>query len=465
MTNGEDTETNDAGSPPRRAHRRLALALIVVASLLSFLAIFALWANRQLLNADNWADTSSELIANDDIRTQVATFMVDEVYANVDVQSELEQAFEQLLRPGTASALAGPAAGGLQTFAEQRLDNLLARPRPQQVWEEANRRAAARLIAIVEGGDSDVVSTTGGEVTLDLKALLGETQRNLGVGGRVQERLPESAAQIVVLRSSQLELAQDLVSLLKAVAIVFVVLALGMYALGIYLARGWRREALRACGIGFLFAGAAALVARSLAGNAVVDALATTESVQPAADAAWSIGTSLLVQAATATIAYGVVIVLAAWLAGPTAWAVAVRRALAPYLREPRFAWGAFGVIVLVLLAWAPTPAFRQPILALILIALLALGVEALRRQASREYPNATRELSFRRMREWASGGGRRARGAPTSPAAAAGSLGPEDARLDKLERLARMRDSGVLDASEYSAEKARVLADEPRTA
>jgi hypothetical protein len=459
MTNLEDPEATDAESPPRRAHRRLALALIVVASLLTFLAIFAVWANRQLLNADNWADTSSELIANDAIRTQVATFMVDEVYANVDVQSELEQAFEQLLRPGTASALAGPAAGGLQTFAEQRLDNLLARPRPQQAWEEANRRAAARLIDIVEGGGSDVVSTTGGEVTLDLKALLGQTQSNLGVGGRVQERLPESAAQIVVLRSSQLELAQDLVSLLKAVALVFVVLALGLYALGVYLARGWRREALRACGIGFLFAGAAALVARSLAGNAVVEALATTESVQPAAEAAWSIGTSLLVQAATATIAYGAVVVAAAWLAGPTAWAVAVRRALAPYLREPRFAWGAFGVIVLVLLAWAPTPAFRQPILALILIGLLALGVEALRRQTAREYPNASRERSFRRMREWWSGVGTRAGAAP-SRAALAG--GPADTRLDKLERLGRMRDDGLLDASEYTTEKAKILSDEP---
>src|SRR5215207_6849173 len=111
MSNGEDIETTDAGSPPRRAHRRLALALIVVASVLSFLAIFALWANRQLLDADNWAETSSELIENDAIRTQVATFMVDEVYANVDVESELQQAFEQLLRPGTAQALAGPAAG------------------------------------------------------------------------------------------------------------------------------------------------------------------------------------------------------------------------------------------------------------------------------------------------------------------------------------------------------------------
>jgi hypothetical protein len=455
MPNGEDIETPDAGPPHRRAHRRLGLALIVVASVLTFLAIFALWANRQLLDADNWADTSSELIENDDIRSQVGTFLVDQVYANVDVQSELGRAFEQLLRPGTAQALAGPAASGLQTFAEQRLDNLLERPRVQEAWEEANRRAATRLLAIVEGGDSDVVSTSGGEVTLDLKALLNQTQSNLGVGGRVEERLPESAAEIVVLRSSQLELAQDLVSLLKAVAIVFLVLALGLFALAIYLGRGWRREALRACGIGFLFAGAAALVARSLAGNAVVDALATTAAVQPAAEAAWSIGTSLLVQAATASIAYGVVIVAAAWLSGPTASAVAVRRALAPYLREPRFAWGAFGVVVLGLLAWGPTPAFRQPILALILIGLLALGLEALRRQTAREYPDATRELSFHRIRDWATGRGRRAGGPPAPP----------DARMDRLERLGRMRDSGMLDASEYKAEKARILADEPRPA
>jgi hypothetical protein len=463
MTNGEDTETTDAGSPPRRAHRKLALALIALATLLTFLAIFAVWANRQLLNADNWADTSSELIENDAIRTQVADFMVDEVYANVDVQSELEQAFEQLLRPATATALAGPAASGLQTFAEDRLDNLLARPRAQQAWEEANRRAAARLIDIVEGGRSDVVSTGGGEVTLDLKGLLAQTQSNLGVGGRVEEKLPESAAQIVVLRSSQLELAQDLVSLLKALAIVFVVLALGLFALGVYLARGWRREALRACGIGFLFAGAAVLVARSLAGGAVVDALATTASLQPAADAAWTIGTSLLVEAATAAIVYGVVIVVAAWLAGPTQWAVAARRALAPYLREPRFAWGAFGVIVLVLLAWAPTPAFRQVIPALVLIVLLALGVEALRRQTAREFPNATPGHSFRRMRGWVSGTG--ARGAPSHQAQTAGSDEPADARLDKLERLGRMRDDGLLDASEYTSEKAKLLADEPRPA
>jgi hypothetical protein len=446
-----------APSSPGRARRRIGLALIVVASVLAFLAIFAVWANRQLLNTDNWTETSSELLENEAIRTQIADFLVAEVYANVDVQAELEQAFEEILRPGTASALAGPAASGLQTFAEQRLDDLLGRPIPQQAWEEANRRAQSRLLDIVEGG-GDVVSTTGGDVTLDLKALLGQTQSNLGVGGRVEERLPESASHITILRSSQLELAQDLVRFLKALAIVLVVLALGLFALGVYLARDRRREALRACGIGLLFAGAAALVARVLAGNAVVDALATTESVRPAAEAAWSIGTSLLVKAATATLIYGVVIVAGAWLAGPTGWAVATRRNLAPYLREPRFAWGAFGLVVLVLVAWAPTPAFRQVVLALVLIGLLALGWEALRRQTAREFPDARREDSFLRLRAWARGFGRRA----PRVAATQGQPTASSARLDQLEQLGRLRADGLLDAAEFQREKTRVLAEAP---
>jgi hypothetical protein len=444
--------------PPSRARRRIALALIVVATVLALLAIFAIWANRQLLNTDNWVDTSTKLLEHDAIRTQIADFAVDELYANVDVQGDLERGFAQVVRPAAASALAGPAASGLRTFAEQRLDNLLERPRLQQAWEQANRRAHARFLDIVEGG-GDTVSTSGGEVSLDLKSLLGQTQSSLGVGGRVAGKLPQGAADIVILRSDQLELAQDLVRFLKAAAIVLLVLSLGLFALAVYLAGGWRREALRAVGIGFLFAGAVALVARALAGNAVVDALATTDSVRPAAEATWSTGTSLLVEAATATLIYGAVIVLAAWVAGPTSWAVATRRNLAPYLREPRFAWGAFGLVVLVLVAWGPTPAFRQVILALLLIGLLALGLEMLRRQTAREFPDARREDSFPRLREWARGIGRRGRRAP---APAAGPPAVADARLDKLERLGRLREEGLLDAAEFEQEKTKVLAEAP---
>jgi Short C-terminal domain len=436
---------------PGRSRGRVAIALIVLASVLTFVAIFAIWANRQLLNTDNWTKTSSELLEKESIRNQIAGFLVDELYANVDVQSELEQVFQQVLKPERAAVLAGPAAGGLRSLAEDAANRLLERPVPQRAWEEANRRAHRRLLQVVEGG-GDAVSTSGGDVTLDLKSLLGQTESSLGVGGRFEQRLPESASQIVVLRSDQLKLAQDAVWLLKTLAIVLVVLALGLFALAVYLWRGRRRTALRACGVGLLFAGVGALVAGKLAGGAVVDALATTESLRPAAEDAWDVGSSLLRQAAWATVAYGAVIVIAAWLAGPTRWAVGLRRQFAPYLREPRWAWGAFGVLVLVLLAWAPTPAFRQVVTAVVLIGLLALGVEALRRQTAREFPDAQKSDSFKGIREWASGLGRRLRGRGEDRE-------EPGADLEQLERLGRLRDSGVLDASEFEQQKARLLA------
>jgi hypothetical protein len=429
----------------RSSRRRLLpLTLITIGSVLALLAIFAVWANRQLLDTDNWTETSSELLENDEIRGQLAIFLVDELYANVDVQAELAQAFPPRLAP-----LAGPAAGALQDLGVRGVDTLLERPRAQALWEEANRRAHTRLLQVVEDGGGEAVSTSGGNVTLDLKALLEQTSEQFGVGGRLADQLPADAAQLTVLKSDELELAQDAVRYLKAIAIILVVLSLGLLALGVYLAKGWRREALRACGIGLIVAGAAALIARSLAGDAVVG-LAKTAAVEPAIADTWSISTSLLVEAATATLMYGIVVVFAAWVAGPTAWATAMRRGLAPFLREPRFAYGGLGVLVLLLLAWGPTPALRKPLPALFLVALLAVGVEVLRRQTASEFPNASRSDALRGLRGRLAG----TRSGAGGPGTTSG-----DDRLSELERLAALHDSGALDDAEFEHQKARVLA------
>ena len=224
---------------------------------------------------------------------------------------------------------------------------------------------------VVEGG-GDVVSTEGGDVTLDLKALLGQTADRVGVGARRRgEACPTDAAQITIMESDNLELAQDAGAPAEGGR------RLPRRALRWSCSR-WRStspgagggEALRAAGFGLLIAGAAALVARTLAGDAVVDSLASTESVRPAAEATWSISTSLLVEAASAAHPLrdrGPI--GAAWLAGPTSWATVARGGRSrPYLREPRIAYGALAVIVLILLAWGPTPALRRPLTAILLI-------------------------------------------------------------------------------------------------
>ena len=99
--------------------------------------------------------------------------------------------------------------------------------------------------------------------------------------------------------------------------------------------------------------------------------------------------TPLLTEAAAAGIFYGLVLVVGAWLAGSTRPAFAIRRTVAPYLREALLAFGAFSIVMVALVWWGPTPALRQPVTALLLIALLALGFEGLRRRTASEFSDA----------------------------------------------------------------------------
>src|SRR3954454_23239177 len=88
--------------------------------------------------------------------------------------------------------------------------------------------------------------------------------------------------------------------------------------------------------------------------------------------------------------AYGVIFVLAAWLAGQTGSAPGTRRAVAPYLRDRlAMVYGSLAVVLLLVILWGPTAATRKPLGIALFAGLLVLGIEVLRRQVGREYPDA----------------------------------------------------------------------------
>src|SRR5918997_6861997 len=91
-TDAADSLSDPPSAEPVLRRRRLPYVLIGLGSLLAFVAIFALWANRQLLDTENWTETSSELLEDEAIRGQTAVFLVDQLYANVDVQAQLADA-------------------------------------------------------------------------------------------------------------------------------------------------------------------------------------------------------------------------------------------------------------------------------------------------------------------------------------------------------------------------------------
>jgi hypothetical protein len=89
-------------------------------------------------------------------------------------------------------------------------------------------------------------------------------------------------------------------SAVKGLAIVLPALAILLFALAVYLARGWRRRTLRTTGWGSVLIGAALLLIRRLAGDAVVDGLVKEPSNEPAMHQVWNIATSLLLAIAVA---------------------------------------------------------------------------------------------------------------------------------------------------------------------
>src|SRR4051812_42333233 len=63
-----------------RAHTRLVPVLIVLASLIGTVAVFAVWLDRQAFNTDEWTRTSGRLLENDKVRAAVANYEVDILY-------------------------------------------------------------------------------------------------------------------------------------------------------------------------------------------------------------------------------------------------------------------------------------------------------------------------------------------------------------------------------------------------
>jgi hypothetical protein len=451
--------------------RRWAIAgLLTLAIITGFLAVMATWLNRQALNTDNWTNTSTKLLANQKIRDAVGAYLVNELFTNVDVAGELRGAL-----PKQAQPLAAPVAGALRELATRAAPELLARPRVQDAWEQANRTAHKELIALLEGGGKNV-QTTNGDVVLNLRGIVNDLASTLGIQSQVNAarakaqttqgqavtnaasqrlgiKLPPDTGQLVLLHSDSIQTAQDTAQAVRGLSYLMIALTFVLWAVAVAIAPGMRRIVLRRIGWSFIGIALAILLLRRVGGHAVADGLAQVDSAKGVILETWFIGSSLLYTIAVTVLIYGVLIVIAAWLAGETRSASAVRWALAPTMRErPAIAYVVLAGVYLLVLVWGPTPAFRNWLPALLIAGLLVLGLEMLRRQCVREFPTAQPGDARRAMRTWSSEhltpGGR----ANAAEARSSGS------KIDDLERLSALHARGDLTDEEFAVQKGLLI-------
>ena len=456
----EDTSPQDAvtvpdsslGSVPARTRRervRIVNVLIVFTTTLLVVAIFATWANRLLFSPDNWSNTSTQLLQNANVRATTANYVVTQIYAHVDVPGLIKKGL-----PSQFQGLAGPASGALRDAAVQGVGLLLTEPHIQSLWARANRVAAESFVAAVNGGRG-AIGTRGGVVTLDLAAIADSAATQLGLPSGLTSKLPANIATLTVFKSDKLSLIQNVGKAIKGLALWLTILVPLLYALTIWLTPSPRRRTLMKIGFAGVLAGGAILLLRSIMGSQVAGAITDDASLQVTIRDVYSIATSILSDVAGAVIAGGIVLILAAWFAGPARAARVGRGAIAPFLREHR--GGAFAVtlgLMVLIFIWNPIEATGKPAGIIVFTLLALLGMEVLRRQTAVEFPDAQSGAashairahlnSFRVRRHQR---GDRATSAPAAPTTA-----------EQLKQLADLRDQGAISPDEYQAAKAQLL-------
>jgi hypothetical protein len=465
-------------SPASAPHSRRWLidTIFACAVVVGVFSTLAVWINRQVLNTNSWTNTSSQLLADPKIEAAVGGALVNDLFSSVNVSAEIKGVL-----PSQLAGLAAPATAGLRALAIQIAPQVLSSATVQSAWRLANRTAQRELLQILHGG-SKTVSTENGVVALHLYPLLVQLATQLGLQeqlanvqpdlqgaagaaarGAVQQKLgvtlPPLSGNIVILRSSQLKTAQNIVKSIKGFAILLPVIALGLFILAVRLAQGWRRVAVRATGWCLIGIGVIVIIARRVIGDVLVDSLVKVASNKPAAHQVYTIGTSLLYDSAIALITYGAAIVIGAWILGPTRLALALRRALAPSLRvHAPYLYAAAGLALLLVVLWGPFPSTRQPIPVIGIAALLALGIRALRQMTAREFPDARAGDTGRSIRNWSSGRRHSAFLAISAARPTVADTGERDARIADLGRLADLYHRGDLTDEEFRAQKTRLL-------
>ena len=371
------THDSDPGRPSRM---RLigARALTVVAILLALVGMVAFYVEHTVLDEDGFETISREMIESDEIRTQVAAATVERLFANVDVEAAIAERLPPA-QQGLAPVLAGLARSGADRAAQAALE----RPRVQALWVETTTGTQRQLVRLLDD-ETEFIQAEGGTVVLDLRPLMLEVGQEVVVIGRLAERLPESSGRIAIIEESQLETAQTLTRLLRAVAGWLWLVALAVAALAIWLARGRRRLELRALAIGLVLVGLVLLAVRRFAGDYLVDALAKDDGVKPAAHDAWSILTQTLADRAWVWIILGIVTLVGVWFVGESRRAGQARRAAAPVFESRPTTYTIAAVALLVIALFAP-PIARGWLTAVVLIGLVVAGIELVRAIVHRE--------------------------------------------------------------------------------
>jgi hypothetical protein len=305
-----------------------SIALVVLASLLTIVAVVARYARSQVLDTDRYVATVSPLAEDPAVQNAIATQVTNEIFRRLDVEAVTKDALSRLTAlgaPQIVEGLATPLADQVQSFTRSEVDKAVTSAEFARLWDQANRAAHKQVVAVLTGKSDGAVEVKEGAVTVDLGVVVDRVkQRLVDRGFSLAQNIPEVHSTFTLVESEQLTKAQRAVRLLDRSATALPFIVIGLAAAAVFVAPNRRRGLLiAALGVAIsmvLLAASLALVRNWYLDNAAPRAMSASEAVGVAATLLSPLRTAM-----RAVLVLGLVVALAAFLAGPSGAAVWIR--------------------------------------------------------------------------------------------------------------------------------------------
>jgi hypothetical protein len=291
--------------------RRTTALLLVVATLVTPLAVAALWLRLSLLDQGRYVHTLTPLGTNPVIVSAVAGQVTDSLLAQVDA-SALEGAL--------GGRLGSVVGAGVHDYVEELVAKLLLTSEFQSLWRTAVEQSHEPLVATLEG-------RSDGSVDLNLTNLVAAARRSLvATGLEVFDRVQPGLVQehFTLVRPRTLHRVQHGVRLLKTLSIVLPAVAVALVGLAFALSRD-RRRTLMQTGIALVAGGVIGLFLVVGGRTYYLHSVVGPDVPHAAANALYDTVVRDLRRAYKIVCAAGLVAIVVALIAGPSRAAVRLR--------------------------------------------------------------------------------------------------------------------------------------------
>ena len=250
-----------------RTRRTVAGVLVVLFVILLPVTYVVAWTHYVVLTNRGFERTVVPIGTDPAVAAAVGTTLTNQIFTSLNAQQTVKNAL-----PPKADFLAGPITNAARGYVQQGVTAALQSQRFQALWKETVDFAHAQLLSVLKG-NSKAVTTSNGQVVLNLVPLLDAALQNLqgfvsGVVGRpvtipdvsaneipasacqtignaINRQLPSNCGQIPLFPADKLTQARHLVRVFNGVLVLLLILTPVVAALALWVSRRRRRTLLQ----------------------------------------------------------------------------------------------------------------------------------------------------------------------------------------------------------------------------